>query len=385
MSRYLCSFFYFFTVCFLKFIYSSYFAHFTLEYNHSFATPSFSDFEHIKYERSGIIKKAVSFIISIFIFLTPAFALSADTLIPIGHTTGIKMHADGIVVLGTSDIETSTGTINPANTAGICEGDIITKINGEKICESHDFHDKIVNSKASEITLTVLREGKEQDIKVTPAQNKSGEKKIGIWIRDSMAGIGTITFYDPESKTFGALGHGICDTQSNVLIPLKEGSVMESTVIDVKRGEVGTPGELEGEYNSKEDYGVIFSNTNSGIFGTVLNNLDIFNSKEFPVAKSSEIKEGPAVILSNIEGDNVSEYSIEILKIYPDSEKDTKNMLIKITDKNLISKTGGIVQGMSGSPIIQNGKLIGAVTHVLVNDPCRGYGIFIENMLEKAG
>ncbi len=358
---------------------------FSMEFTHSFATPIFYSFEHIKYERSGIIKKIILFLISALILLTPAFALSAESLIPIGHTTGIKMHADGIVVIGTNDIETSGGVVNPADSAGICEGDIITKINGEKICESYDFQNKILNSNSSAVILTVLRGGKEQDIKISPAQNKNGDKKLGLWIRDSMAGIGTITFYDPKTKTFGALGHGICDTNSNVLIPLKQGSVMESTVRDVKRGESGTPGELEGEYNCKEDYGVIFSNTNSGIFGTVLNDLDIFNNRELPVAKSSEIKAGPAVILSNIEGDNVSEYSIEILKIYPDSEKDTKNMLIKVTDKNLIAKTGGIVQGMSGSPIIQNGKLIGAVTHVLVNDPCKGYGIFIENMLKKAG
>lgn len=293
------------------------------------------------------------------------------------------MHADGIVILGTTEIETKVGSKSPAKVAGLQEGDIIKKINGEKVSESRVFQKKIADNKT--VTLTILRNEKEQDITLNSVYDKDGELKLGLLIRDSMAGIGTITFYDKQTKTFGALGHGICDTNSNVLIPLKKGSVMESKVVDVKRGKEGAPGELEGEYNLKEDFGVLFNNTNSGIFGKISNNVEFLNKSEIPVAKRSEIKEGPAVILSNIEGNNVSEYSIEILKIYPNENNETKNMLIKVTDKNLIAKTGGIVQGMSGSPIIQDGKLIGAVTHVLVNDPCRGYGIFIENMLEKAG
>ncbi len=292
------------------------------------------------------------------------------------------MHADGVLILGTTEIETKTGIESPAKISGLREGDIVKKINGEVVSECRDFQKKIANNKT--VTLTILRNEQEQDITLSPVCNKDGELKLGLLIRDSMAGIGTITFYDKQTKTFGALGHGICDTNSNVLVPLKEGSVMESKVINVKRGKEGAPGELEGEYNLKEDFGILFNNTNSGIFGKISDDMEFLNKAEIPVAKKSEIKTGPAVILSNIEGNNVSEYSIEILKIYPDSEKNTKNMLIKITDKNLISKTGGIVQGMSGSPIIQNGKLIGAVTHVLVNDPCKGYGIFIENMLSEA-
>lgn len=294
------------------------------------------------------------------------------------------MHADGIIILHTTEIETANGQKSPAKDAGLSSGDIIKKINGNEVSEINDFQSKIANNGSNTITLTVLRNEKEQDITLTPARNKDGELKLGLLIRDSMAGIGTITFYDKQTKTFGALGHGICDTNSNVVIPLKSGSVMESIVTDVKRGEEGSPGELEGEYNLKEDFGILFDNTNSGIFGKISSDLEFLNKAEIPVAKSCDIKTGPAVILSNVEGNNVSEYSIEILKIYPNSNNETKNMLIKVTDENLISKTGGIVQGMSGSPIIQDGKLIGAVTHVLINDPCRGYGIFIENMLKEA-
>ena len=315
--------------------------------------------------------------------LAPAFALNADELVPIGHTTGIKLYSDGVIIAGTAKIDTESGQKSPSAQAGIKKGDVITKINGNTVKSNEDFRDTVLKNGSAPITLTISENGKERDVKINPVCGTDGKWRLGLFIRDSMAGIGTITFYDPKSNTFGALGHGICDTDTGVLIPFKSGSVMESKVSDIKRGATGSPGELHGDFNLNSDCGTLKGNTNAGIFGSFDENLSFLNKKALPVAKKEEVKIGPAVILSNVEGNNVEEYSIEILKIFPAENNETKNMLIKITDKKLISKTGGIVQGMSGSPIIQNGKLIGAVTHVLVNDPCKGYGIFIENMLKE--
>ena len=333
-----------------------------------------------------MFKKTISFLISILIALslTPALALDAESLIPIGHTTGIKMFSDGIIVVDTTEIETKNGSKNPCADAGITEGDVIVKLNDIMVNKNEDFSSIVKKNGAKPIKVTVLRGGKEHEVNVTPICDLNGDCKLGLWIRDSMAGIGTITFYDPKTNTFGALGHGICDSDTNVLIPFKSGSVMESSVADVKRGSAGAPGELVGDYNLKSDCGTLLNNTNAGIFGNISKDLTYLNRKSIPVAQKSEIKTGPAVILSNVDGNNVSEYKIEITKIYPDNAGDTKNMMIRVTDKDLISKTGGIVQGMSGSPILQNGRIVGAVTHVFVNDPTRGYGIFIENMLAEA-
>ena len=325
-----------------------------------------------------MIKKLILLFTAVLLVVTPALALNAESLVPIGHTTGIKMLSKGVIVVGTTEVPTEKDSLYPSE--GIKKGDVITKVNGINIEKSEDFRDTVRKSRGKPVKLTVLHGDREKQFLLTPVKDSEGEYKLGIWVRDSMAGIGTITFYDPQSGIFGALGHGICDLDSGVLIPFKKGSVMESTVEDVKKGIDGEPGELKGNYNLNEDYGILLNNTNSGIFGKVKQGVEFNNKTPLPVADKSEVKCGPATILSNVEGDNVEEYKIEIVKIYPSYENDTKNMMIKITDKNLIEKTGGIVQGMSGSPIIQNGKLIGAVTHVLVNDPCRGYGIFIENM-----
>lgn len=335
-------------------------------------------------------RKGISFLLAILFTASisiSSFALQASDIkevVPIGHTTGIKLFADGVIVVGITPIETQSGQKNPCSEAGIVQGDIIIKMNGKKVVSNENFRQAVKSNGNKPITLTVFRDQRETNITVTPVRDIEGDYKVGLWIRDSMAGIGTITFYDPEHKIFGALGHGICDSDSNILIPFGSGSVMESSVSDVKKGVAGTPGELVGNYNLQEDYGTLDGNTESGIFGQVKSSLKLSMRKPLPIAKKEEIKVGPAVILSNIEGNNVEEYQIEIVKIYPDESGETKNMMIRVTDKRLISKTGGIVQGMSGSPILQNGKLIGAVTHVLVNDPQKGYGIFIEKMITTA-
>ena len=202
---------------------------------------------------------------------------------------------------------------------------------------------------------------------------------IGAWVRDSMAGIGTMTYYDPKSGEFGALGHGITDVDTALLMPFSNGSILPSTVKAVRRGEAGSAGELRGDFNLTENLGELTANTACGVFG-VMESGEYVDGAALPVG---EARTGEAVICSNVEGDETREYAIEILKVTADSP-DGRDLVLSVTDPELIEKTGGIVQGMSGSPIIQDGRLVGAVTHVLVNDPTRGYGIFIENMLEAA-
>lgn len=334
--------------------------------------------------------KGISLFLAILFFAgvsTPALALQASDIkqvVPIGHTTGIKLYSSGVVVAGVTPIETGQGQKSPAADAGIVPGDVITKINDTPVQSNEKFRECLLKNGEKPLVLTVLHEQKERSVTVSPVRDTQGDCKLGLWIRDSMAGIGTITFYDPEHHIFGALGHGVCDTDSNLLIPFGHGSVMESRVTDVKKGAAGAPGELVGDYNLREDYGTLSANTESGIFGQTEAALPQFEKSAVPIAARNEIKTGPAVILSNIEGDHVEEYQIEITKIYPEESGETKNMLIRVTDERLIAKTGGIVQGMSGSPILQNGKLVGAVTHVLVNDPQKGYGIFIDHMISTA-
>ena len=209
-----------------------------------------------------------------------------------------------------------------------------------------------------------------------------GTWRLGAWIRDSMAGIGTVTFYDPATGSFGALGHGITDTDTGLLMPLGDGSVMHASVKAVKRGSAGEPGELKGSFDLAHDLGGLYANTEQGVFGT-MESCGFTEGSALPVAKAGEVRTGPAAILSNVSGDRVESYSIEIVRVL--GSTGVQNLLIQVTDPALIQQTGGIVQGMSGSPILQDGKLVGAVTHVMVNEPSKGYGILIENMLEQAG
>jgi len=211
-----------------------------------------------------------------------------------------------------------------------------------------------------------------------------GSYKLGAWIRDSMAGIGTMTFYDPNTGLFGALGHGISDVDTAMLMPLQSGSIMYAEVTDVEKGAAGAPGELHGAFKAGEDLGELYSNTKSGVFGELADTSLAGDIKPVEIASRNEVQVGKATILSNIAGNKVAEYEVEITRLYPENPNDTRNLMLKVTDQRLLTATGGIVQGMSGSPILQNGKLVGAVTHVLVNDPTQGYGILAENMLAQA-
>ena len=326
-------------------------------------------------------KKIIACILAFALLTVPAFAAQKN-LVPIGHTTGIKIFCDGVMVVRTVPINTAAGSSSPAKNAGLRAGDVVVKINDKEVSGNESLKEEI--SKGKPVEVTYCRDGNQKTVTAVPVRDDSGTYQLGLWVRDSMAGIGTVTYYDPDSGEFGALGHGICDTETNQLVPMKAGSIMGSTVKDVHKGSVGSPGELVGDYELKEDCGFLNSNNDKGIFGVFTKEMSFLNKTALPVATKQEVKLGAATILSNIQGNDVREYQIKITQIYQTEEENGKSMMIEITDPELIAKTGGIVQGMSGSPIIQGGKLVGAVTHVLVNDPTRGYGIFIENMLAEA-
>lgn len=319
----------------------------------------------------------VAIIISLSLIIS---ASAADSLVPLGHTTGIAISSEGAVVIGFSEDLAP----NPAKDAGIAPGDIIKKVENKQIFSNSDLLSAVAESRGNPVTIEYVRNGKTHTAKLCPAKAEDGKFVLGLWVRDAVAGIGTLTYLNPEDNSYGALGHGISDSKTNTLVPLRNGELFLSTVQSVKKGKSGEPGELVGSFDTSAIFANIAKNTEAGIFGKIKNPELLHGDGALPIAKRGEIKKGEATILSNVEGDEVKEYKIEIMHIYHGGEA-TKNMLIRATDPALLEKTGGIVCGMSGSPILQDGKIIGAVTHVLVNDPTRGYGIFIENMLDAEG
>ena len=294
-------------------------------------------------------------------------------LVPVGHTVGIKLFSKGVVVVKLSD----GGT--PAKACGLRTGDVIVQCGGSTVTSSEQFQ-SLLQTCGGTAELEVRRNGDSMTLSVEPERNDQGVYCIGAWIRDSMAGIGTMTYYDPATSTFGALGHGITDVDTAQLMPFSNGSILPSTVKAVKKGEAGSAGELRGDFDLTGDLGGLYANTSSGVFGTLEAAYAPAQAQAVPTGQPAA---GPAVIRSNVQGDEVREYDIEILKTVPGSN-DGRDMVISVTDPALVETTGGIVQGMSGSPILQDGKLVGAVTHVLLNDPTKGYGISIENMLKAA-
>lgn len=315
-----------------------------------------------------------------------AMGAEADTLrpklIPGGRPFGIKFFMKGVAVIGVTDIETYDGLTSPAKDAGIKKGDFITKINGKELTDSDELSRLINDSKGEKTVFTLKRGDDYTDVDVYPVRSSSdGLYKTGLWVRDSTAGIGTITYVNAESSSFGGLGHGVCDTETGRVLPLHNGVITNVTVTDVVKGLENEPGEIRGEFSSYKA-GTLDKNTECGVFGT-LYDISSFTSEPMEICYSSEMKTGKAYILTTISGDVPSLFEVNITKINRKSGK-TKNFTIEVTDKTLLAKTGGIVQGMSGSPVIQNGRLCGAVTHVMINDPKRGYGIFIENMLDAA-
>lgn len=327
-----------------------------------------------------------------FIFQSGSTAPVSSTVrkvIPCGQPFGIKMLTEGIMVVRLSDINGKDDSC-PAKDAGIKVGDIIISVGGEKITSNEDLSKVISSSGGKTIEVIVKRNNSDSDakssdeltLKLTPEYcNNEKCYKTGMWIRDSSAGIGTITFYDPTTGAFGGLGHPICDSDTGEILPLSSGEICDVSITGYKKGSSGSPGELRGRFLSDSQIGTAVQNTNFGVFGS----LDESPSKneELEIADNSEIKTGKAEILTTISGSEPQKYSINIEQVNP-NDSDCKNLVIRVTDKTLLEKTGGILQGMSGSPIIQNGKLVGAVTHVFVNNSSMGYGIFANTMFTES-
>ncbi len=302
---------------------------------------------------------------------------------PCGTPFGVKIYTEGVMVINISDVQTEYGNESPGKSCGLQKGDIITKIDGKKIKNNEELEKIIENSSGNKINISIVRNNKEIQAVLKPKKScEDGKYRAGIWVRDSCAGIGTLTFKDKENNMFGGLGHGICDTDTGGILPLAQGDIVEAVISDVKKGRKGLPGELKGCFVNTNSLGKIFENNEMGVYG-VLNEND-YNQESIEIALKQHVKKGPAHILTTTEGNQPEMYEINIDSINYNVNAPTKNIKISITDQKLIEKTGGIVQGMSGSPIIQNNMLVGAVTHVFVNDPSKGYAIFAETMLTNS-
>ncbi len=305
-------------------------------------------------------------------------------VIPLGRAVGIKMFSDGVLVVGLSSVETEAGSRYPGRDCGLKTGDVITHIDGDEVDTIEQVQDLLARRGSGPLTIQAMRGQRQLQLTAAAVENSQGVYQLGVWLRDSMAGIGTMTFYDPESGVFAALGHGINDVDTSMLMPLESGSIMQATVSDVKKGLSGQPGELHGQFDLSRDLGSLYANTDRGIFGQMPAGELAEGLESVEVAPRDQVRVGEATILSNIRGDEVEAFNIKITHVSSDGDG-TRSLMVQVTDPELLAATGGIVQGMSGSPILQDGRLVGAVTHVLVNDPTRGYGIFAETMCRAAG
>ena len=300
------------------------------------------------------------------------------SLLASGDFIGIRIHNKGLIVTNLATVLSGGKEISPAQEAGILPGDIILEINGTAPKGSEDVAPLL----RSGSTVTIRRNNSIKNINVSPAIDEDGVLRLGAWVRDSSAGIGTLTYINPDTLTYGALGHGISEGDTGVMFDVASGTIEGSHVLSIEKGKKGAPGQVSGSFHGAEEIsGTITKNCEEGIFGDIFPAY-VFDTKEYPIGVMSQVRCGDATILSAIDGE-IKEYKISILRSMPYGSA-TKGLAIEVTDRTLLEKTGGIVQGMSGSPIIQNGKLVGAVTHVLVNSPEKGYGIFIENMLAEA-
>lgn len=305
-----------------------------------------------------------------------------QTVLVSGEPFGIKLYTDGVIVVGVKDVTVDGKTYNPSREAGIEVGDVIIMINSVRVYSSSDVEKILNDNNGNEYSITVKRDGRLRTFKVMPVYvPEESCFKAGMWVRDSTAGIGTITFYNPASNSVATLGHPITDVDTGKIMPILNGEAVETKVTSVVKSNENETGSLCCDFSSRT-IGMLTENTLKGVYGKYNEKADLSSCIEYPVAAPHEIKKGFAQIICTVEGEEPQVYSIQIDRIYFNDEE--KNMVIKITDKNLISKTGGIVQGMSGTPIIQNGKLVGAITHVIVNNPQKGYAIFADTMLEQS-
>ena len=312
-------------------------------------------------------------------------ASATRTVTVSGAPFGVKMFADGALVVAFSDQLTALGTENPAKEAGLRLGDVIVSAAGQAIHGNEELSMAITSAEGDPIEVVFSRDGVQHTCTLTPVRDRdSGVWRAGVWVRDSSAGIGTLTFVDTEYGTFAGLGHAVSDSDTGADFPLLSGEIVPVTIIGVQKGAAGAPGELQGEFSGAAALGTVSANDATGVYGALQNPAAAVTGQVMPVAEIQQVAPGPAQILTTIDGTAPQWYDVTIERVNMTAGDPNRNLLIRVTDDRLLSVTGGIVQGMSGSPVVQNGTLVGAVTHVLVNDPTRGYGIFAATMLERA-
>ncbi len=323
------------------------------------------------------IKNNILLTLIFTLLIIPNYALAySDYIVAGGENIGIELNSKGVIIVGTYEVN----GINPAKEANLRAGDKIIKINDKEVINIEEMLKVIENSNnKSNIKITYLRGNKTNDTSLKLSKSNDNIYKTGLYVKDSISGVGTLTFIDPNTKLFGALGHEIIEKNTGQKLEIKDGKIYSSTVTGITRSDIGKPGEKAARYDSSDIFGDVKENTTSGIFGNYTSTIP--DKKLYKVAKEDEVKTGNATIFTVIDGNTIESFAINILRI---NKSTTKNILFEITDSRLLKNTGGIVQGMSGSPIIQNDYIVGAVTHVVVDDPTKGYGIFITTMLEEA-
>lgn len=315
-------------------------------------------------------------LLSLFIMPLSVLAYS-EYVIPGGENIGIEIHAKGVMVVGLYKVNDTY----PATEAGLKVGDMITAVDGVTVTSIQEMVDQINQGDHQSVGIQFVRENEKMDTKLKIYKDDNHVYKTGLYVKDSITGIGTLTFIDPNTKLFGALGHEIIEKSSGQILEILNGKIFTTEVIGVEPSSEGVPGEKNAKFHTDEVTGEVKENTNKGLFGTYTDTMP--NKELYKVAQISDIKKGAAKILTVLSGDTIQEYDINITKIDQNQQK-VKNLMFEITDEDLLQTTGGVVQGMSGSPIIQGDFIIGAVTHVVVDSPTKGYGIFITNMLEEA-
>lgn len=307
-------------------------------------------------------------------------------VVPLGNLIGMKLYTNGVLVVGMSEIYGENNKVyKPYEHTGIAEGDTITKINDEDILSTDNMIDCINNSKGKEIKITYIHNSKTFETNMTPVETDKNNYKLGLWVRDTAAGVGTATFYDKSTGKIAMLGHGILDVDTEELIDISNGEITNTNVVSIVKAENGKTGKIQGIVEGQKEIGSIFKNTYYGVYGKLYNTnqLNINTSKSLKIALRNEIKPGEATLLCALDNGKTKEYTVEIEKIYLNNNSNNKSMLLKVTDEELLEKTGGIIQGMSGSPILQDGKLVGALTHVLVQNPTQGYAVFADTMIKN--
>ncbi len=336
--------------------------------------------EHLSSKIGNELKVSLSTFGNVAVKEVSVQVVERELVIPGGTPFGIKMFTEGVLVVGMSDIPTENGSVNPAKEAGICMGDTIISVNGNEIAYNEDLEAQISGCGGEEVTVELERNGERFFTTLTPALHKDDMSyRAGVWIRDSSAGLGTMTFIDPDTGMFAGLGHAVSDIDTGEMMPLSSGEITDVNITGLSKGYSGHPGELKGTFSGISDTGVLLLNSETGVFGKI--NETPKKMYSIPLAFKHEVKTGPAQIICTIEGSQSRSYDIVIENVNLSDDSLTKNMVIRVTDPELLDKTGGIIQGMSGSPIVQNGQLVGAASHVFVNEPTRGYAVFAENMM----